>query len=966
MASAAVEDGGWYQGDDGEWYQDDDGEFDPEEEWLEEEDEYYDEDDEYDEYGGALVDIPVKRVLQHGINRQKNVGIHTIEIYYPQFYIKQTEMEEYDARPDRFGPSVIGKYTKGIGMIEGRFPTDDEDPISFALTVTHRLLDRMTEQGFNETGRYRMDDKTEPLDAWNSIGRLDIGSESLIDRSKSMKSYVMDLFERYGDGEANIEGVDMYNACYGGQAAGLCCVNWVESDRWDGRYGLSIATDISDAGEGGLFSIGAACTGALFFPDAPLTHTSQRASCILHRFDFFKPVGWNSMHPIVDGKYSIDAYMTAVETCYHILRKKMNDKPLLEIADYNVFHTGGGYHVVKKAFQRFINADNPKTSQEERQRLVENKLNPSCHILKIIGPCHTVSSFLNMSSVCMSQWDKALGKILMVYTYGSGCASSLYQTRFNDIPWFEPLEVWKTRFYRNAIHQKPDTQINLLYNFTWMKFDYQPVGRNYFGIPVSSLELDVYYLMEIDSWGRRFYHRGGMRAAPLPPEHKMRIDEVEGRATREKYGPPQIVPKEKEAQKELSQDERWKQIEFDLTYEPDQDGVGGDQIVDEHLDRLNPNHKIVTKVAREKSTTGLSIEKDGQSHSYQIVGTWTRMEELQDLQGNQDGSFSFEVVLGANGWEQFHLVQDRDRSRLIYPAYSKSGPSSPCIGPHKGPPNMWMLDGRDVEGVAAELLGRPGDRYLITFSWTSVKKLEWRKLGAGELMDDSKYFISGSWTCWDYVELAPADEPGLYTAEVQMGPAGCDFFLLRNRDKKQLIYPDVDDDDKGDSGDRVLGCDEDGEGKMWSISGAAGDVFRITFLRLPESLDEMRLDWVFLENRPVVWSHRYFVTFPGKSDERGPELIRTSEGDFVAEVELQQLPLDFRIMRNRNDKEIVFPDKDSCTQMMAHSVLGPSAPEKTSLCWSIGKAVSDKARKGDVFVVNLDSDASRISWKKKE
>eukprot|EP00971_Amphidinium_carterae_P109409 2166693-Amphidinium_carterae.1 len=40
-------------------------------------------------------------------------------------------------------------------------------------------------------------------------------------RSKSMKSYVMDLFERYGGGEANIEGVDMYNACYDGQACPL-------------------------------------------------------------------------------------------------------------------------------------------------------------------------------------------------------------------------------------------------------------------------------------------------------------------------------------------------------------------------------------------------------------------------------------------------------------------------------------------------------------------------------------------------------------------------------------------------------------------------------------------------------------------------------------------------------------------------------------------------------------------------
>merc|ERR1719367_2016640 len=129
-----------------------------------------------------------------------------------------------------------------------------------------------------------------------------------------MKSYIMDLFERYGDGNddstsgnfANIEGVDMYNACYGGQAAGLCCLNWVESDRWDGRYGMSIATDISEAHNSHLFTVGAACAGTLFFPDAPLAHTSYRASCIMHRFDFFKPVGWKSMAPVVDGKYSID------------------------------------------------------------------------------------------------------------------------------------------------------------------------------------------------------------------------------------------------------------------------------------------------------------------------------------------------------------------------------------------------------------------------------------------------------------------------------------------------------------------------------------------------------------------------------------------------------------------------------------------------------------------------------------
>eukprot|EP00971_Amphidinium_carterae_P307057 6102238-Amphidinium_carterae.1 len=96
----ACEESAWYRGEDGEWYQNDAaGNFDEDsaggwfqiDDWDEDED--YDEDYELDEYGSdALIDIPVKRVLEHGINRQKNVGIHTLEIYYPQFYFKQVQV----------------------------------------------------------------------------------------------------------------------------------------------------------------------------------------------------------------------------------------------------------------------------------------------------------------------------------------------------------------------------------------------------------------------------------------------------------------------------------------------------------------------------------------------------------------------------------------------------------------------------------------------------------------------------------------------------------------------------------------------------------------------------------------------------------------------------------------------------------------------------------------------------------
>lgn len=45
------------------------------------------------------------------------------------------------------------------------------------------------------------------------------------------------------NGNTDIERVDSSNACYGGTAALLNCVNWVESNSWDGRCGLVVCTD---------------------------------------------------------------------------------------------------------------------------------------------------------------------------------------------------------------------------------------------------------------------------------------------------------------------------------------------------------------------------------------------------------------------------------------------------------------------------------------------------------------------------------------------------------------------------------------------------------------------------------------------------------------------------------------------------------------------------------------------------
>jgi hydroxymethylglutaryl-CoA synthase len=100
-----------------------------------------------------------------------------------------------------------------------------------------------------------------------SIGRLDVGTETIIDKSKSVKTVLMDLFP----GNTDIEGIDSKNACYGSTAALFNAVNWIESSSWDGRNAIVFAGDIAIYAEGGARPVGGAGAVAMLIgPNAPL------------------------------------------------------------------------------------------------------------------------------------------------------------------------------------------------------------------------------------------------------------------------------------------------------------------------------------------------------------------------------------------------------------------------------------------------------------------------------------------------------------------------------------------------------------------------------------------------------------------------------------------------------------------------------------------------------------------------
>lgn len=148
-----------------------------------------------------------------------------------------------------------------------------------------------------------------------SIGRLEVGTETLLDKSKSVKSVLMQLFQPSGN--TNIEGVDTVNACYGGTNALFNAINWVESSAWDGRDAIVCAGDIALYKKGNARPTGGAgCVAMLVGADAPIAfEPGKRGTYMQHAYDFYKP-DLTSEYPYVDGHYSVKCYTEAVDACY--------------------------------------------------------------------------------------------------------------------------------------------------------------------------------------------------------------------------------------------------------------------------------------------------------------------------------------------------------------------------------------------------------------------------------------------------------------------------------------------------------------------------------------------------------------------------------------------------------------------------------------------------------------------------
>ncbi|KAJ3605990.1 hypothetical protein NHX12_028033 [Muraenolepis orangiensis] len=371
----------------------------------------------------------------------KDVGIMALEVYFPSQFVDQTELEEFD------GVSS-GKYTIGLGQARMGFCSDREDINSLCLTVVQRLMER------NGLG-------------FDSIGRLEVGTETIIDKSKSVKTVLMQLFE--DSGNTDVEGVDTTNACYGGTAALFNAVNWVESSSWDGRYALVVAGDIAVYASGSARPTGGAGAVAMLVgPNAPLAlDRGLRGTHMKHAYDFYKP-DMVSEYPVVDGKQSIECYLSALDRCYAVYRNKIHAQwqragveKSFSLDDFRFLAFHSPYcKLVQKSLARlmlndflacptpntqtgpfagleafrdikpeetYFDRDVEKAFMKASAEIFEKKTKSSLLISNQNGNMYTPSVYGCLASVIAQYTPEQLaGQRVGLFSYGSGLAATLY------------------------------------------------------------------------------------------------------------------------------------------------------------------------------------------------------------------------------------------------------------------------------------------------------------------------------------------------------------------------------------------------------------------------------------------------------------------------------------------------------------------------------------------------------------
>ena len=446
---------------------------------------------------------------------KENLGIIDIQIYFPKYYISQYELEEYDKVPH-------GKYTIGLGQTKMAFVDDNEDINSMCLTVLDKLINKINI-------------------SLNQISRIEVGTETIIDKSKSVKTHLMELFKDSNNND--IEGVTVLNACYGGISALLNSFNWLFSKYYDNKYAIVICGDNASYGKGPARPTGGCGTiGILLGRGGSLLLENIRASYMKNAYDFYKPDP-SSEYPTVDGHYSLDCYLEALYSClnnfiykkgiinfnkdyfcFHCPYSKLVEKAFYQLKCFEIYFNYRNNeidmfqfinNIQKDAIKEIIEKDGKfwklsKNTQDQIKNIFNNDfkilIEPGLLLCKQLGNLYTGSIFGFLLSLLLNLSNKKqslTGSRIFLFSYGSGLASTLLALDVDNEKYKRIIQnnkdIFKLLNERIKISPFLYESILLKKEKLYLKNNYIPQGK------VDDLYPGTFYLTKMDNKWRRYY-----------------------------------------------------------------------------------------------------------------------------------------------------------------------------------------------------------------------------------------------------------------------------------------------------------------------------------------------------------------------------------------------------------------------------------------------------------------------------
>ena len=210
------------------------------------------------------------------------------------------------------------KLEYGIGVKKMALVDTNQDPACMAANACLKLMQK---------------NHLHPED----IGRMYVATESGLDESKAMNSFVIGMLEQVY-GESSFEhagGIECKFACVSGSYALYDNTNWIRADENNGKAAIVIVSDIAkyDIGSAGEYTQGAGAVAMLIKENPRLLAFDQKvtSTIINNEYDFYRPCGKDT--PVVNGTYSNLLYLIQVRKAFDSYKEKAIRTGLIRLKD---------------------------------------------------------------------------------------------------------------------------------------------------------------------------------------------------------------------------------------------------------------------------------------------------------------------------------------------------------------------------------------------------------------------------------------------------------------------------------------------------------------------------------------------------------------------------------------------------------------------------------------------------------